>query len=272
MAYDVFVVSALEDRERAVLVVRRLRALKFKVWFDSKQTDTTFDDKDARDALRSNAMLVLWSEAAVKSDWVRAAASIGHSRPGTLVHASLDNAIPYEPFRQETRHDIAGLTSRKTVEGWFDAVDALGDRNERADLRDWMAIGPKDEAAKASWLADHPNDPLSEYAKKQAAKKLGKKPEPAAAAAGAAAAAKAAIKTKGAPPTAAAAAGAVGVIPAIAAAVGLLLVFAYLARSTPISPAGDQIAAACPRGEIPAALLNRSRVLEPTGPIIDDTQ
>ena len=48
MAYDVFVVSAIQDRDMANLVVRRLRALKFKCWFDKKQIDNTFDQKDAR--------------------------------------------------------------------------------------------------------------------------------------------------------------------------------------------------------------------------------
>ena len=66
----------------ANLVVRRLRALKFKCWFDKKQTDTTFDQKDARNALNSQSMLVLWSENAVTSDWVRAAASVGQFAPG----------------------------------------------------------------------------------------------------------------------------------------------------------------------------------------------
>src|SRR3990167_697842 len=80
MSYDIFLVSALEDRDTAKLVARRLRSLKFRVWFDQKQEDEIFDAKDARDAMNSQAMLVLWSAYAVKSDWVRAAAAVGHSR------------------------------------------------------------------------------------------------------------------------------------------------------------------------------------------------
>jgi len=44
MAYDVFLAYAPEDMDMASLVARRLRALKFKVRFNKKGEDTTFDD------------------------------------------------------------------------------------------------------------------------------------------------------------------------------------------------------------------------------------
>lgn len=161
MAYDVFVVSALEDRDMANLVVRRLRALKFKCWFDKKQTDTTFDQKDARNALNSQSMLVLWSKDAVVSDWVRAAASVGNSRPGMLLEIALDDTIPYEPFSINKRHSLEGMTTRTTVEGFYEIVDELGRRDGRRDLREWLMFGKDDEAEKAAWLENHPSDPLA---------------------------------------------------------------------------------------------------------------
>jgi len=161
MAYDVFVVSALEDRDMANLVVRRLRALKFKCWFDKKQTDTTFDQKDARNALNSQTMLVLWSKDAVSSDWVRAAASVGNSRPGMLLEIGLDDTIPYEPFSINKRHSLEGMTTRTTVDGFYDVVDELGRRDGRRDLREWLQFGKDDQDRKAAWLANHPSDPMS---------------------------------------------------------------------------------------------------------------
>ena len=179
MAYDVFLVSASEDRDTAKLIARRLRALKFKVWFNQKQVDETFDAKDARNATNSTSMLVLWSENAVKSDWVRAAASVGHSRPGTLVQIGLDKTIPYEPFRTGKRHSVVGMTSRKTPDGFYKAVEALGANDGRTDLREWMGFGAKDEDERADWLAAHPHDPLALHAKAQREKELGMKPAPA---------------------------------------------------------------------------------------------
>jgi hypothetical protein len=167
MAYDVFLVSANEDRDTAKLIARRLRALKLKVWFNQKQVDETFDAKDARNATNSTSMLVLWSENAVKSDWVRAAASVGHSRPGTLVQIALDKTIPYEPFRTAKRFSVAGMTSRKTPDGFYQAIEVLGSRDGRSDLREWMGFGSKDEDERADWLAEHPSDPLALHAKAQ---------------------------------------------------------------------------------------------------------
>ena len=48
--YDVFLASSLADSEKAQLIVRRLRALKFKVRYDKKREHTTPPPRDYRDA------------------------------------------------------------------------------------------------------------------------------------------------------------------------------------------------------------------------------
>ncbi len=294
MAYDVFLVSAIEDRDVAKLIARRLRALKFRVWLDQKQTDETFDPKDARDAMNSQSMLVLWSEKAIASDWVRAAASVGHSRPGTLVQASLDKAIPYEPFRAGFRFALEGLTSRKTPEAFYDLIEELGRRDGRRDLREWMSFGADDDDKRAAWLAAHPTDPLALDARRKRERELGVKPKPAAAAIGAAALAAASLKGAAAPvappapfqpsvnghsPATAALMGedsgvGWGTIAAVCAAILAMLMFAWMFRSQPApglpAIANARIATAqCPAGTMPRYLFE-ARPLE-TGPIIDDT-
>lgn len=294
MSHDVFLVSAVADRDIARLVARRLRSLKFKVAFNQNQADETFDPKDARDATNAQSILVLWSENAVKSDWVRAAASIGNSRPGTLLQAAIDKTIPYEPFRQEKRISIEGMTSRKLPEGFFRIVEELGRRGGRTDLREWMGFGAKDEDERAAWLAAHPNDPLAVDARKKREKDLGIKPAPAREAIGAAALAAASLRSNGTKSPAPAAAPqplptAVrnpladigvgwGTIAAVSAAIVGMLVLAWVFRSDS-SPqlaasmqqtaiANARMPVVCPAGTVPRSVLN---VLE-TGPIIDDTQ
>ncbi|KCZ57323.1 hypothetical protein HY29_00950 [Hyphomonas beringensis] len=306
MAYDVFLVSAIEDRDMAKLVARRLRSLKFKVWFDQKQTDNTFDAKDARNAGNSESMLVIWSENAVKSDWVRAAASVGHSRPGMLAQASLDKTIPYQPFKQDKRYSLEGMTSRKMPEGFYQLVEELGKRQDRTDLREWMGYGSKDEEERDAWLEAHPEDPLAIDAKKKREKALGIKPPPAAEAAGAAALAAASVKapsskysqassSRPAPraPTSTTAASANGgaaakaedlgmgwgTLAAVGAAIVVMFFMSWVFRSQTIAPATTQaglppvgnayrLTEACPAGQVPASLI---KVLEP-GPIINDTE
>jgi hypothetical protein len=299
MSYDIFLVSALEDRDTAKLVARRLRSLKFRVWFDQKQEDEIFDAKDARDAMNSQAMLVLWSAYAVKSDWVRAAAAVGHSRGDALVEAGLDKAIPYEPFRQHKRFALDGMTSRKTPQGFLDLIDELGRRQGRSDLRAWMGYGAQDEDERLDWLAAHPDDPLALDAKKKREKDLGIKPAPAREAIGAAALAAASLRGNAGPPPAApgngrkngatplASEGAVasanlveealgfGTMAAVCLAIGAMLFLAWVFRTQPAArPNLSSVAIAnsqmttCPAGTVPRELLT---VLEP-GPIIDDTQ
>lgn len=286
MAYDVFVAYAPEDRDMAALVTRRLRALKFKVRFSKTEEDPVFDDKDARDALRSQSMLVLWSEAALKSDWVRAAASIGHSREGSLLQTGLDDAIPYDPFRHDKRFDLKGFTSRTTVEGWYQTVEELGRRDGRRELRGWMNIGANDEDAKTAWLDSHPTDPLALHAIALRDKKLGIAPVAAAgtASAGAAALAASAIgsgsrttKSSAAAPAAAATmteeeAGAGWLIPLILIGIALMLLFGWYNRSNALTKTSGatitQLVQSCPAGMIPANMLG-TPPLE-AGPIIVD--
>jgi hypothetical protein len=291
MAYDVFLVSAIEDRDMAKLVARRLRSLKFKVWFDQKQTDNTFDAKDARNAGNSRHMLVMWSEHAVKSDWVRAAASIGHSRSGMLAQVSLDKTIPYEPFKNDKRFSIEGMTSRKTPEGFYKMIEELAQRDGRSDLREWMNFGSKDEEAREDWLTAHPDDPLAIDAQKKREKAMGIKPAPAAETASAAALAKASVKSQ--PGNSSSASRPVsppvptgsdplgmgwGTIAAVAAAVFAMFFLSWIFRSQTITApmhAGAPgvgnayvLQEACPAGQVPASLM---KVLEP-GPIINDTE
>ncbi|MEM7661331.1 MAG: toll/interleukin-1 receptor domain-containing protein [Pseudomonadota bacterium] len=295
MAYDVFLAYAPNDKDIAALVARRLRALKFKVRFSKKEEDPTFDDKDARDALKSQSMLVIWSDAAVQSDWVRAATAIGHSRPGMLVQTVLDDTVPYDPFTQDRRYDLAGFTSRTTVEGWYQTVEELGRRDGRTDLRSWIDIPKKDEDAKTEWLEAHPDDPLAIHAQSLREKKFAARPAPAAAAAGAAALTASAIgngrptnggpvgiqntapASKAAVPTAAAQTPDDGfdfMIPLILAGIAAMFFLGYTWRSEPVSgPAVANLSPVvntCPVGTVPENLI-APPVLE-TGPIINDTE
>lgn len=187
MSYDVFIASAPEDSEIAKLVTRRLRALKFKVRYSDKAEAPVFDSKDTRDVEKSQSMLVLWSEAAVKNDWVRAATAIANARGDMLIQARLDNTIPDEPFKAGKRHSLEGMTSRKLVDGFYDVVEELGTRDGRTDLKAYMGLKPSDDRDREAWLTDHPNDPITISERKKREKNLGSKPAPAKEAAAAAA-------------------------------------------------------------------------------------
>ena len=286
--YDVFLVNALADREKADLIVRRLRALKFKVRHDKKREHTTPTPKDYRDADNSQSVLILWSKDACDtrqsdSDWVHAIAHHSRSKDGVLLQAGLDKSVPDEPFSEDRRFALSGMGPRKLVNGYYDLVDELGRRDGRKDLRDWIDLKAGDKEGKAVWKENHPTDPLSQAPKPKAAAK----PKPEAAPEVAAAAAPAAATTRPKapplemiPPTVPKQTDDV-LGPFMLAAVAIVIV-AMLIMSAAMStkaglPAiagagGATLVAQCPEGQVPGYLLEEEAppVLEP-GPIIDDT-
>ena len=287
--YDVYLVNALADGEKADLVARRLRALKFKVRYNKKRDHTTPTPKDYKDADNSQSVLVLWSKAACDpnksdSDWVHAIAHHARSRDGVLLQVGLDKTVPDEPFSDDKRYALSGMGPRKLVAGYYELVEELGRRDGRKDLRAWIDLKSSDKDGKAAWQKAHPTDPLSvtsvpskapAKATAQAAKKT---PKPVAAAPAAAPPLTKPTPIK--PPSVPVPSNdqlgtimlsAVGVV-----IVGMLLLSAALSTSQglPATAVGGVITLEeqCPAGQVPAYLLEdpAPAVLEP-GPIIDDT-
>ncbi len=279
--YDVFLANALADRETAELVVRRLRALKFKVRYDKKRDHTTPTPKDYRDADASQSVLILWSSDACDtqqrdSDWVHAIAHHARSKDGVLVQAGLDDSVPDEPFSQDRRFTLSGMTPRKLVEGYYDLVEELGQRDGRTNLRDWLNLKASDKDGKAAWKAAHPSDPLAQTPKSKPAATPQPTPK-AAIAAPASVESVTATRRQSGPAQIEDRLGPIMLSAVAAIVLGMLLLSAAL-RSDTLSPMptdadGTELVEQCPAGQIPAYLLNQGirRPLEP-GPIIDDTE
>ncbi|MEO0607456.1 MAG: hypothetical protein AAFY82_04440 [Pseudomonadota bacterium] len=168
--YDVFLASSLADTEKAQLIVRRLRALKFKVRYDKGRDHTTPTPRDYRDADNSQTILVLWSKSAcdtsqADSDWVHAIAHHARSKSGVLLQAGLDAAVPDDPFADDQRYMLSGMGPRKLVDGYYQLTEELGRRDGRSDLKDWLMLKASDKDGKEIWKENHPTDPLSQSAK-----------------------------------------------------------------------------------------------------------
>ncbi|MEL7110359.1 MAG: hypothetical protein AAGL99_13935 [Pseudomonadota bacterium] len=290
--YDVFLVSTLADRAKAELVVRRLRALKFKVRYDKKREHTTPTPKDYRDADNSQSVLILWSKEACNtdkadSDWVHAIAHHARSKDGVLLQVGLDKSVPDEPFAEDKRYSLTGMGPRKLVKGYYELVDELGRRDGRKDLRVWIDLPTSDKEGKEAWKAAHPTDPLS-VVKKPATKPKATKPKPAASKASSA------TKPAKAPPLPERKTPALVINPpkpqpyepinvgraillAVAVTIfGMLVMSAGMGTKTGLpataGSTGALLVDRCPPGQIPEHLLdeNARGPLEP-GPIIDDT-
>lgn len=282
--YDVFLVSTLADREKAELIVRRLRVLKFKVRHDKKREHTTPTPKDYRDAENAQSVLVLWSKEACDtsksdSDWVHAIAHHARSKDGVLVQVGLDKSVPDEPFANDKRYSLSGMGPRKLVKGYYDLVDELGRRDGRKDLRAWIDLPLRDNEAKETWKKAHPTDPLSQVKKPATKAKPKSKPANVAPETATKPARKTPPLVINPPKPTPYQPIDVGRVILISVALVILcmLIFSAAMRTQTGLPAtggatGALLVEQCPPGQIPSYLLDPENrpPLEP-GPIIDDT-
>ena len=75
---DVFISYKREERARCVAIYNALVDLKLSVWFDAHiEPGTDFDREIEREVRSAASVLVLWSERAADSDWIRAEARSG---------------------------------------------------------------------------------------------------------------------------------------------------------------------------------------------------
>jgi len=118
---DLFVSYASADREKARLLAETLIARGYSVWWDRTIPPGRIFDEVIQEALSAaKCVIVLWSQASVKSNWVKTEAAEAEARD-ILVPAIIENAaLPIE-FKRiqsanltdwdgETRHhEFAGL-------------------------------------------------------------------------------------------------------------------------------------------------------------------
>lgn len=292
--YDVYLASTLADRDTADMIVRRLRALKFKVRFHKTRTYATPKAKDLREVDDSSAVLVLWSEqtsapGSDDRDWVPAIARQAQTRAGALVQATLDLTVPDEPFNADPCTSLVGLGPRKLTEDFLQLIDDFGDRMGRSGLRQWLELKASDAAGKAAWKAAHPDDPLSQAsgkAKTAAAPTPVPAPTPEPAAIPARPDPVAAEPQVIPPRTTAVLKPPPLITPpnehtlgriillSVTLVIACMLLTSALMRSNPLPAiANASLPEQCPAGQIPAYLLEQPTrpPLEP-GPIIDDTE
>ena len=131
---EVFISYARSSEEQAKQVEQALRDAGHGVWRDAElPAHRTYADVIEERLKSADAVVVLWSAEATKSQWVRAEADAAREL-GTLVQASVDATVPPMPFNQIQCADI---------KGWEGSADHPG----------WRKL-----AASVSTLAGEPND------------------------------------------------------------------------------------------------------------------
>lgn len=167
---DVFISYKREERPRCVAIYNALVDLKLSVWFDGRiEPGTDFDREIEREVRGAGAVLVLWSELAADSDWIRAEARTGRQKE-RLVAIRLDDCLPPLEFASVQAVDLFDHRDFQSSEGWCQIVGRIGRLVGRPGLGDYVHAEQEAEPGRwRGWIAANPADPLVGRAKERLA-------------------------------------------------------------------------------------------------------
>ena len=115
---QVFISYSREDEAVARRVARALEADGLEVWWDADlPAHRAYSEVIESRLQEAEAVVVLWSKAAAKSQWVRAEADFARSA-GKLVQAGLDGTLPPMPFNQIQCANLKGWRGSSGHPGW----------------------------------------------------------------------------------------------------------------------------------------------------------
>ena len=122
---DIFISYARPNEALAKQVAEALLAAGYNVWRDEElPAHRAYTDVIEERIKEARAVLVLWSNQAVKSQWVRAEADAAREL-GTLVQVSLDGALPPMPFNQIQCADLFGWSGDTAWPGWVKVESSI---------------------------------------------------------------------------------------------------------------------------------------------------
>src|SRR6478735_7503407 len=122
---DIFISYARPNEALAKLAGEALRSLGYDVWRDDElPAHRSYGEVIEERIKAAKAVLVLWSNEAVRSQWVRAEADAAREL-GTLVQVSLDGMLPPMPFNQIQCADLMGWRGDTAGPGWQKVVNSI---------------------------------------------------------------------------------------------------------------------------------------------------
>ena len=124
---DIFISYARSTEAHAKRIAEALRALGYGVWRDDElPAHRAYADVIEERLKTADAVVVVWSADAVKSQWVRSEADRARE-DGKLVQLSLDSVRLPMPFDQIQCADLTGWNGDTDAAGWRKVIDSLAD-------------------------------------------------------------------------------------------------------------------------------------------------
>jgi hypothetical protein len=141
---DVFISYSSADRESARVLAERLGERGLTVWWDRTIAPGRVFDDVIQEALQSaGCVVVLWSDDAVKSNWVRTEAAEGLAQ-AKLVPALIEPVVPPIEFKRIQAADLSGWTGDADHPEYRKLVASIDERLQRpaAAAREPRAASP----------------------------------------------------------------------------------------------------------------------------------
>ncbi len=121
----IFLSYARVDRERVTKIAESLQAAGFEVWWDALiEGGATFAKTIAAALAASDAVLVVWSQASVESDWVLDEAMHGRDRH-QLIPVCIDGSQSPLGFRQYHAIDLMHWRGDQRAAEWIGTLRAI---------------------------------------------------------------------------------------------------------------------------------------------------
>ncbi|MEO9636007.1 MAG: toll/interleukin-1 receptor domain-containing protein [Parasphingorhabdus sp.] len=158
---DIFISYSRNDRERCTAIRDILESLKVSVWFDAGiGAGSSFDREIEREIEAAKALLVLWTEESVESDWVRNEARTGKERSGLIAVQLRPCTLPLE-FRSVQAEVLPEGAEGTDNAIWIGILERIGELLDRPGLVEYTRLKEKSSVADwKNWLARFPKDPL----------------------------------------------------------------------------------------------------------------
>lgn len=132
-----FISYKRSDKDTATKVEQGLRSAGFDVWWDERlQTGQRWSEEIDRALLDAAAVVVLWSDQSVQSEWVRHEASIAKIR-NVLAHAVIDNSEAPELFSAIQSANLSDWDGSHDEPVFLRFVEGIRSLIRRNTLRRW---------------------------------------------------------------------------------------------------------------------------------------
>ncbi len=122
---DVFISYSRDDAEKVGVLARMIASEGYQVWWDADlPPHVSYGDVITAKIGAAKAAVVVWSQTAAQSEWVRAEADVARNQK-KLIQTALDDVMPPLPFNQIQCAAIGDWNGEEDHRGWNKVKESL---------------------------------------------------------------------------------------------------------------------------------------------------